>query len=285
MPPLATLFATVWEGSVTDPDSLETRLRQALADAQTAFPGVTVCERDAVRWLAERTPAGSEPREAIEQLRISEIWLACACAHRSSRAMAFFDVLFLTPAAEALVRSGHHPADVDDALQLLRERLFVSEGRIAQFSGRGSLASWARVSLARQLTSLQRSSERTLPLADDDASAPPPSAGPEMLVTRRRYGHVFHEALKEAFAGLKHDQRTVLRLHFVDGMNLDSIAPILRVSRATAGRRILNARNALVDRVLALMGERLRTTPSEIQSVLANMWGSLSVGVGQALSD
>lgn len=285
MPPLATVFAAFWHGFVADPDLLETDLKQALADAQKTFPGVSLDEGKAVRWIAERALIGGEAPKALEPLRIPELWLACACANRNTRAMAFFDVLFLTPAAEALVRSGHHPADVDDALQLLRERLFVSEGRIAQFSGRGSLANWARVSLARQLTSLQRASERTIPLGDDDRSAPPASAGPEMIVARKRYGHAFHSALKDAFGGLTPDQRTVLRLHFVDGMNLDSIAPLLHVSRATAGRRILGAKNELMERVMALLGERLSASPSEIQSVLASMWSSLSVGVDQALSE
>jgi RNA polymerase sigma-70 factor len=106
------------------------------------------------------------------------------------------------------------------------------------------------------------------------------ASDPDLAMIRRRYGDVFQSAFQDAFRGLTPAQRNVLRLNFVDGLNLDRIAVILKVSRATVGRRVLEARTALLDTMLALLGERLRASPSEIESLLAvvrsTLYGSLA---------
>ncbi len=97
---------------------------------------------------------------------------------------------------------------------------------------------------------------------------------------RRRYGEAFRTAFHDAFAKLSIEQRNVLALHFVDGLNLERIARILRVSRATAGRRVLDAKSGLLDAFLALLRERLKASPEEIESLLrvvqSTLYGSLA---------
>jgi RNA polymerase sigma-70 factor (ECF subfamily) len=267
MESLAEAFAAAWRGRVNDVEGLDAALRRAVEGARRTFPRVVLHDAQAVRYIAARLPTDCDPSEVATVLRVPEVLLAAACADGDERAIEAFDDLFLRPAAEALVRSGQERSETDEALQILRERLFVVGVKIRDFSGRGSLAAWTRVSLARQLTSLQRSAGRGVPLGD--AAEKLPVIDPELAVMRRRYGETFRAAFEDAFRRLAPDQRSVLRLHFVDGLSLDRIAPILQVSRATVGRRVLEAKTALLHIILALLGERLQATPSEIESLLA----------------
>jgi len=64
----------------------------------------------------------------------------------------------------ALMRAGRNQADVEDAMQILRERLFVGTGgnplKISDYNGAGRLHSWVRVAGIRILQNLGRSVKR-----------------------------------------------------------------------------------------------------------------------------
>jgi RNA polymerase sigma-70 factor (ECF subfamily) len=224
------------------------------------------------------------PAAALERLRSNELFLACACLQGDDMAITLFDRDFLRPAAAALLRAGVAPAEVDDATQTLRERLFVVDCKIQGYSGGGSLSGWTRISLARQHTSLQRTRRRTSPLRGDESLAVA-RVDPDLALLRRRYASTFQCAFHDAFGRLTPEQRNILRLHFVNGVNLDRMAAMLRVSRATTGRRMLGARKALLEGILAIVGERLKATPSEIESLLILVRSTLCVSLGSLLRE
>jgi RNA polymerase sigma-70 factor (ECF subfamily) len=265
-------------GAVED-DTVDARLRVLFDEARTSFPAIVVDPCAFVRYLGERAKPQLPALASMAELRSNDLYVACACVHGDLNGMATFEHDYLRPAGAAVARSGADRQDVDDALQLLREKLLVAGGRLREYSGRGSLAGWVRVSLARQLASVQRSRRRRVPL-EPNAADQLAASDPDLAMIRRRYGDVFQSAFQDAFRGLTPAQRNVLRLNFVDGLNLDRIAVILKVSRATVGRRVLEARTALLDTMLALLGERLRASPSEIESLLAvvrsTLYGSLA---------
>jgi RNA polymerase sigma-70 factor len=136
-----------------------------------------------------------------------------------------------------------------------------------------------RVSLARQVVSIKRLRQHAFEL-DEDTAQQLGAIDPELAMVRRRYGQVFRTAFHDAFAELSAEQRNILALHFVDGLTLDRVAPVFRISRATARRRLLEAKSTLLDAFLTLVGARLEATPAEIQSLLAivrsTLYGSLA---------
>ena len=132
----------------------------------------------------------------------------------------------------------------------MRRRFFVSDllvgdagnaPRISEYSGRGSLAGWLRIAALREASKVARHERTEARLRPDD---PPPALTPEEQTIRARYGDAFNEAFRAAFAALPAEERLLLRLHFVDGLNLDRLAVALYCSRATAGRRLLAARSS-----------------------------------------
>lgn len=263
-------------------DAAEAFLRavtELLERGRRAHPTVAVDDGDFERYVAERVPPNDSASSGVAKLRGDDLFLACACAQGDAHAIAELDRAFVQPAMATLVRMGEDASLVDEAAQAVRERLFLSDRRITDFSGRGSLAGWVRVTLARQVSSLKRVRHPTVPL-DEDTAEEIAAIDPELAIARRRYGAGFRDAFRDAFAELTAEQRSILALHFIDGLNLERIARILQISRATAGRRVIEARSALLEAFLALLSGRLKATRSEIESLLAivrsTLYGSLA---------
>src|SRR5262249_26695993 len=109
-------------------------------------------------------------------------------------------------------------AFVDEVQQALREKLFVgkdgSSPKIAEYDGRGTLASWVRVVALRTAVDLRRKSPEAPP--EPEADQPEPATGdPETGYLQQRYRGAFDTAIRGAIAALGRDQRELLRLHFV----------------------------------------------------------------------
>jgi RNA polymerase sigma-70 factor (ECF subfamily) len=140
---------------------------------------------------------------------------------------------------------------------------------------------------AVRLATRSRRDETTRAMAARNAAAAAglPSVDPELATIQRRYGEVSRRAFHEAFACLNAEERSVLRLHFVDGLNIERIGAVLGLSRATVGRRMIAARKRLLQETLRLLGERLEATPTEVRSLLGVLRSHLEVSFGALLGE
>jgi len=122
-------------------------------------------------------------------------------------------------------------------------------------------------------------------VAEDRADGPATVAehDPELALIRRRFGVDFHAALSAAFASLELRDRNLLRLHFVDRMSIDALAPIFAVSRATAARHLASARALLVERTVDQLGARLSLRGSELASLVRQVRSKLEISLSAIL--
>jgi RNA polymerase sigma-70 factor (ECF subfamily) len=280
-PRLATILAECWPDAPLD-ESIEPTVEAMLARGRDGWPGIVVGAAEYVRFVCARAPGGQLHR--LSELHASDLYLTCACACGDEQAIASLDRDFLRGLVPALSRGGVKRENAEEAVQSLRERLFVATGRpakITEYSGRGALGGWLRVAATRLALNLRR--DEAARTAVSAAAAPPsplPLLDPEIAMIQRRYGEAFNLAFHDAFGSLTAEQRSVLRLHFVDGLNLERIAIALGLSRATIGRRMIGARERLLDEVLRRLGERLHATPTELASLLAVVRSKLDVSLG-----
>jgi RNA polymerase sigma-70 factor (ECF subfamily) len=245
-------------------------------DGRRAWPDVAL-ERDVFEHYVEERAPGVER----SVLRAPDLYLACACAQGNSRALAHFEKRYLSEVPSFLARTNATARFVDDVRQQLRERLFV-EGKIRQFSGRGPLASWLRVVTVRVASNMRARDKRHVEL--DDA-IPGVAMSPELGVMQRRYGDTFRAALREALAGLNPEDRTLLRLHYLEGLNIGSIAVVFRVSRATIGRRVLALRQRIMEDVKSTLRRRLKATSTELESLLRAVRSDLAMSLSVVLRE
>lgn len=249
----------------------------AVAEARRAWPDV----------------AGDEPAfrarlevAAVGDLCVGDLWLALGCAAGDSTALAAFETRYLANVPAMLAR--HRARDsADEVRQRLRERLLVGSGdeppRIGTYSGRGALGSWVKVAALRVAANFLRGERDHEPL-DDGALAGTLALVPELAVLESRYHGAFRAAFHGAFAALSPAERALLKLHFVDGLSVRKLVPILGVSSATAGRRLLAAQTRLGELVLAELAKRVEATPVELESVVRALLSRLEVSLSLLLA-
>ncbi len=228
-------------------------------------------------YVRERAGDGGD----ATSLHAAELYLACACAHGEPHALACFDEGCLHEVPAFLAGMSASAAFVDEVRQQLRERLFV-QGKIRQYSGRGKLSSWLRIVTVRVALNMREQERPHGPLAD---SLPGAAIDPELAVIQRRYGETYRVALRDALQTLDAEDRSLLRLHYLDGLNIGKIALVFHVSRATIGRRVIEVREKIVTEAWRLLRERIHATPEELESILRVVRSDLDLSLSVILCD
>ncbi len=219
-----------------------------------------------------------------------DLFLACACSAGDAAASRVFEDELL-PAAQAAIRSiDATAAFVDEATQRLRAHLLVRQdqepARISSYAGRGSLRSWVGVSAARVALMMRRAQRRQREVPEDDWASAIGAAStgtPELDLLKQQHAAAFSAALLDAARGLEPRLRSVLRMHFVDGLTIDEIGQAYAVHRATAARWILRAREVLLQSTRAILLVRLAVTEDELAQLTALVQSQLDVSLSQLL--
>jgi RNA polymerase sigma-70 factor, ECF subfamily len=261
----------------SDDAALGATLRALFQDGARAWPGVELAPEAFVRYLAERAvPVGAMPPG-----RAPDLYLAAACLSRARGALEAFDRAHLRHAGAHLARMRLTPTLVDDVRQALREKLFVGRDgslpKIAEYDGRGALASWVRVITLRAAIDLRR---RTSDVVEELASREEPgSIDPELGYLKLRYREAFNAAFREAVSVLDTEQRGLLHRHYVGGLTLEQLAAREGVHRATVARRIAAARAAVTEEALRRLRAGLGASASELESLAGIMRSQLDLSL------
>ena len=181
-----------------------------------------------------------------------DIAFAQACARGETDAIARFESHLEGEVRPCLAQIDGSAHFADEMLQQLRIKLLVGqEGqppKVETYQGRGAFGSWVRVVAVRMALSAKRGEARQ-PRQVDLADAPEPLAlvvgDAELENIRFIYREQFHQAFRAALRELSPRDRTILRLHFVDGMNTEGIGriylpPMTRPGQGTRQPRALS---------------------------------------------
>jgi RNA polymerase sigma-70 factor (ECF subfamily) len=159
-----------------------------------------------------------------------------------------------------LARVTTSAAEVAEVAQVVREKLLVpvaGRARILDTAGHGDLGGLVRVIAIRTALNLRRAEQRHDPLEDHAALASlAPEGDPELAAIQAQHRALIKAALEDALAGLAPRQRSVLRMHLVEGLTIDEIGRAHDVHRATAARWLEHVRDEL--RAATLRGLRAR---------------------------
>jgi RNA polymerase sigma-70 factor (ECF subfamily) len=118
------------------------------------------------------------------------------------------------------------------------------------------------------------------PSADDETSLD----DPEYEHLRAQYREPFRKAFESALGELPKDDRTVLRLHYVDGLNIEGIGRVFQVHRATVARWLVRIRQDVLTRAKALLAERLGAEIDEAGSVIGVLGAEIELTLSRVLS-
>jgi RNA polymerase sigma-70 factor (ECF subfamily) len=263
---------------------VERLLGDAVQVATEAWPELRLSPDAFVGRLAHHF-SGDEPLASwLRRVRAADLFLASACAERVPNAIETLDREHLAAVPAILARGGFGALQADEIRQRVRERLFVGSSKIADYSGRGALASWLQVVTLRIALDVTRQAQ-VIPLADSVAVEDVRLAGtdPELRLIKERYRGPFKMALRAAITELTSEQRNVLKLHFVDGVTLDKLAALFHVHRATIARRIAQARDTVFDGVRARLQAELGIDRDEFDDLLGLLRSRLELSLSALL--
>ena len=267
----AARFARIFEGVTlvaNDRDTLGDRLVALVTRARAAWPSFSVDDHDFVAHLARHTPPDDEASAFLATVLVEDLYLAYAVSRHDKVALEAFERAFVSRVPEYVLRTTVERDLVEEIQQTLRERLVLGTGgppKILEYAGRGALGGWVRITAVRTALNHLRK-PTTSELHEEEAHAP--SLDPELSFVKAHVRDLFRAAFAHVLAQRSAEDRSMLRLHHVQGMTLDQLSRMYRVPRATLGRKIDRVRKEILAATEEHLREGHRLSPSEVISVI-----------------
>ena len=267
-------------GDRTGLEVAEERLAQLLTQGREAWPKVTVAPETFIEHLAVHARTAA----ALDAVHASDLYLACAVCQHDRAALAYFEAQFMARVPDYVLRVRVGREVIDEVQQKLREHLIMGRDdappKLAEYSGKGALGGWLRVTAVRTaLNHLRSSGPATVDLGEEISLA----GDPELAYVKEHAKDLFADAFKRVLVGLDANERTILRLHYIEGLTMDQLARLYKTPRSTIARRVAEARQAIVVATEALLRDERRLSPSAVASVIRQARSQLEVTITRLL--
>jgi RNA polymerase sigma-70 factor len=185
------------------------------------------------------------------------VYLCGACALQRPTGLRMLEGVYFPAVRETIARArlgADVVDDVDDVLQTVRERLLVEpELRIAKYRGNGPLRAWLGVIASNAIRDRMRCKREGYSLRETSWSSemvePADVESSEWMSLSRECTRPVEVALNRAILKLENKHRRLLELHFVHGVGIDDLAPLIGAHRSSVARQIKRIVRMLADAV------------------------------------
>lgn len=269
--------------------NLEAALATVIRDAKAAWPQLAgLDELHFARYLGARVKPGPATRqEALGKMKAADLYLAASCTLHEHKAVAAVQGLCTGPLRGALLKLGIAAALVDDVSQTVLERILLPKGdalpKIGEYDGSGELKKWLTVAVTREAIYLANKHKREVSLSDELLDAPVSEDDPENAFLKAHYRAEYRQAFAAAMGQLTNQQRTFLREHYIQGLTVDQIGALHDLHRASAARRVAQAREALMANTRRELLTRLSLPREELEQVLELIKSRLDLSLTRLL--
>ncbi|MDI1442434.1 sigma factor-like helix-turn-helix DNA-binding protein [Polyangium sp. 6x1] len=252
-----------------------------LREGHAQWPGVAVDHARFEPFLAAKLADGADP----SALYGADLVLACACLAGDPAAVAHFTRVYVPDLRAALGYLRNSGGVIDDTVQQVLELLFAGASpHVATYAGRGPLRGWVRAIGVRIAARSARAAGAPAAAADELVAVPDVGDDPELRHLKALYRPTFQRAFHDALAALPARARTLLGQRYLDGLNIDELAALYRVHRATCARWLADARDELFTgtrkRLLAALG----ASPDDVDSILRLVQSDVDLSLRRILA-
>ncbi len=255
------------------------------------------CEPEVFAFsLGERTAEMSD-EEALDwfgSVEVEDLYLALASSLGGELAVEAFTKVYdqdIKAVAHKFARSG---LSVDESYQVLLTHILLPTTtghtpRVGNYSGRGQLKNWVRVTSTRLFIDRLRKEKKLhtnhVSLDADDVLMEEPSAQEdvELDFLKSTYRAEFKGAFAQAVRELTSYQRNLLRQHHIGGVTLDRLANLHNVHRATIARHLAEARALLLEKTRQHMMQELVINSGEFESMMRLISSQLEISFSRLL--
>ena len=280
-----TYVAEPLHGVLAARPSLSGELDDMWAKASAAWPQVELESLSYFAYVGQRLPPDGNA-DILTKLFAADLLLACCCYGGDSRAISLCEEANAADINRGFDSLGAAQSLRDEAMQAMRERLFVGTAEqppaIGGFSGRGSLRKWLRVAATRTALNIIRKHKREVGI-ENAPDLPDAADDLELGHLKRTYQAAFKVAFAEALGDLTVKQRGLLRMHILDKLTIDDIGKLESVHRTSAARWLREAREALASGTRRRLRNQLDIGSDELDSVMRLIRSRLDVSLTRHL--
>lgn len=231
--------------------------------------------------------------EFIDGLHANDLCLIVACERGDERAWSDLVEKYGATVRSAARSASSNEEMAEDLAQSIWAELHglrVREdgrpsGKIAYYSGRGSLGGWLRAVVGQLAVDQHRKASRLVQTEDDaefdrlaqdahnmgegPAGVTTAAPNPEQALAEERAARDVEEALARAIKELGAEDRLLVKLYYFDGLRLREAGAVLGVHEATASRRLARVHTEIRQRVEAILTKEHGWTREETARSLA----------------
>lgn len=260
------------------------------------------------KYLLRDQPGASrdEIERFLDGLRADDLCLVVAC--ESGDEAAWNDLMgrYRTTVLSAARGASASESEAEELAQSVWAELYGlrlradgrPSGKLAYYSGCGSLGGWLRAVVGQlgvdrhrrtsRLVQTEEASDFDRLASEDDHGrdgfqvARPPD--PERALAETEAAQVVHAALARVIGELETEDRLLIKLYYFDGLRLREAGAVLGVHEATASRRLTRLHTEIRQRVESLLVSAHGWTRQEVARTLANVATHLDVDLGRMVA-
>ena len=243
--------------------------------------------------------------EFADKLQADDLCLIVACEQGNQRAWDDLVERF-SPTVRSAARGA---SSTEDAAEDLAQSIWAELhglrrgvdgqpiGKLAYYSGRGSLAGWLRAVVAQLAIDQHRNQSRLVQTEEDadfdrrvqssaqhDWSGRDPAVNPEDETSRKLAAAEMQQALSKAVQELAAEDRLLVKLYYFDGLRLKEAGAVLGVHEATASRRLTRIHAELRQGVESVLLNEKGWTKSETDDAFSELVVGLETDIERLLA-
>lgn len=214
-------------------------------------------------------------KDFIDKLQADDLCLIVACEQGNQKAWSDLVERFSTTVRSAARSASSNEEGAEDLAQSIWAELHglrlredgKPAGKLAYYSGRGSLAGWLRAVVAQLAVDQHRKQSRLVQTEEDSDfdriiqkgqdeqtwSGHGEAVNPELAFSKRVVGGQLQDALAKSVQQLSAEDRLLVKLYYFDGLRLREAGAVLGVHEATASRRLTRVHAELRQQVEKLL--------------------------------
>jgi RNA polymerase sigma-70 factor (ECF subfamily) len=254
------------------------------------------------KYLLRDQPDAStaDIKEFIEALRADDLCLIAACERGDDEAWGDLVLSFGSVVKSTARNFCSNTEDVDDLANSIWAELHglkmredgKPRGKIAYYSGRGSLAGWLRAVVHQLAIDQHRKLSRFVQIEEDrefdnlasesaengdNARFMTAVESPEEAFSGKEAMADVSDALKGAIANLETEDRLIIKLYYFDNLRLKEIGNMLGFHEATASRRLMKVQADVRKNVEKLLQTEKGWQHEEVKTYLAETAAKLGI--------
>ncbi len=287
------------------------RLLARAADARSLDAGAIAprVRRTLEKYLLRDRPDASarEVEQFLDGLRADDLLLAVSCERGDERAWEDLMGQFRATVLSAARGASSNESEAEELAQSVWAELYglragaagAPAGKLAYYSGCGSLGGWLRAVVGQLAVDRHRRTSRlvqTEKASDfdrlaaaagdnhDDGWSAHREPDPEQALAETEAAEMLHSALGSAVAALTDEDRLLVKLYYFDGLRLKEAGAVLGVHEATASRRLTRIQKELRESVEMTLTTERGWTKEEAKAHLSDVASRLDADVRSMLT-